>query len=63
MIKGKLEKMPTNFTFKLVANDKLIYVTDAKGNDVIKTKSSKDAGVFEIPVYISKINEKWTLVR
>jgi uncharacterized FlaG/YvyC family protein len=63
MIKGKLEKMPTNFTFKLVANDKLIYVTDAKGNDVIKTKSSKDVGVFEIPVYISKIEGKWILAR
>ncbi len=63
MIKGKLEKMPKNFKFRLVANDKLIYVTDAKGNDVIKTKSSKDDGAFEIPVYISKVNGTWILAR
>ena len=63
LIKGKMEKIPTKLTFVPVANGNIIYVTDAKGDDIIKTKGNQDDGAFKTPVYVAKIDGKWTLVR
>lgn len=62
-LKGKLEKIPSELSYNLVANNKIIYITDAKGNDIIKTRSNKNDGQFKIPVYVAKIDNKWLLVR
>lgn len=61
-MKGKLEKIPAHLSFKLIANDKIISVTDKSRGDIIKTKPSK-AGFFKMAIYVSKINGEWTLVR
>ena len=63
MLKGKLVKIPNKLSFRLVANGKLVYVVDDKGNDIIRTKASKDDGSFSVPIYVGKINGKWILAR
>lgn len=47
--------------FSIVANNKLLYVTDENGNNAIQL-SSEDM-YFEIPVYFARISGKWVLAR
>ena len=63
MLKGKLVKIPDGLSFRLVANGKLVYVIDEKGNDIIKTKPTKEDGSFSVPIYIGKVKGKWILAR
>lgn len=61
-IKGKLEPIPKDLKFKSIANGLIVEVTDSKNKEPIRA-SSKNKGSFSFPIYVSKMNEKWILVR
>ena len=48
---------------KPVAGGRVIWVTDSKDEAPVRTKRMKDGGYIEFPVYVSRIDGKWVIVR
>ena len=50
-----------HLNFSLMGNEKVVKITEQSDNEIIRLES--DELMFEIPVFVSKINGKWTIVR
>jgi hypothetical protein len=49
--------------FRPVAGGRIVWVTDPAGEAPLRTKELAEGGTMEFPVYVARVEGKWTIVR